>query len=379
MAMAAMTESMLKDGHAVRTLCISTYKHRFTKSKVDPEILRLTNMESVEIDTHIRLLPALINLFGGSSYNVARFHSREFESKLVSILKDESFDIIQLESIFCTPYLESIRLLSNAKVVVRTHNVEFKIWEQLAKQEKNPLKKWYLKLLTKRLRTDETSILKQVDGIISITNEDRLEFENMGINRPIEVIPIGFEISSTKSVPVQTEELKLYHIGAMDWKPNIEGISWFLKEVWGKIEEAFPAVECFLAGRNMPNSIYELSKGNLHVQGEIESVSEYVFDKNIALVPLLSGSGMRVKIVEALALGKVVISTTIGAQGIPYEDGTNMLIADTPKDFVRKIKMLIDNPDMIRSIGENGRHLALQKFDLNELSTKLTYFYAHKL
>ncbi len=108
-------------------------------------------------------------------------------------------------------------------------------------------------------------------------------------------------------------------------------------------------------------------------------MEDYVSDKNIALVPPLSGRGLRVNLVEALALGKVVISTTIGAQGIPYEDGKNMLIANTPQDFVEKLEFLTNNPDSIRSIGDNARKLAIEKFDLHQLSTKLTYFYAHKL
>ncbi len=379
MAMAAMTESMLLDDHMVKTVCMSTHKHPYDASKIDSNILLRTNMESLEMDTHIKPFQALANIFGNTSYNVVRFYSEEFDSRLTSILQNESFDIVHLESTFCTPYLETIRKHSKAKVVVRTHNVEFKIWNQLADQEKNPLKKWYLRLLTDRLQSYETSILTKVDGIISITQEDKVEFEKMGIKCPIEVIPIGYEVVKTSPKRLQTDKLKLYHVAAMDWLPNIEGVNWFLQSIWGKIEHRFPNVDCFLAGRNMPSSLLSQAKKNLHIEGEIKSMEDYVSDKNIALVPLLSGSGMRVKIVEALALGKVVISTTIGAQGIPYEDGKNMLIANTPQDFVEKLEFLTNNPDSIRSIGENARKLAIEKFDLHQLSTKLTYFYAHKL
>ena len=146
-AMAAMTESMLMAGHSVKVLCMSTHKHPFDASKVPSEILRNTEMEAVAMDTRLKPHKALANLFTSQSYNIERFFSKAFETRLISILKEGEFDVIHLESIFCTPYMETIRKYSKAKVVVRTHNVEHHIWEQLAENEAIAVKKWYLNLL----------------------------------------------------------------------------------------------------------------------------------------------------------------------------------------------------------------------------------------
>lgn len=375
MAIAAMTEAMLMEGHSVSLLCMSTHKHPFNTSKIPDGILTGTEMEAVEMDVRIRPMDAFLNLFSSGSYNITRFYSTAFENRLISIIDNDKFDIVLLESIFCTPYLRVIRENTKAKVIVRTHNVEFRIWEQLAQQETGPLRKLYLKFLAKRLSTFEINTLKQVDGIIAITEEDSLEFENMEVGCPIRITPIGFDVQNISPVILNTDKVSIYHIGAMDWQPNIDGVTWFLDNVWNRITKEFPEIYCHLAGRNMPKRLLGRSKGNLKISGEVDSIEAFISDKNVAVVPLRSGSGMRVKIVEALTQGKVVITTSIGATGIPFTDGENILIANTPDQFVQKVWMLQKAPELITRIGKNARKLAEEKFDLEKLSTELTYFY----
>jgi glycosyltransferase involved in cell wall biosynthesis len=124
----------------------------------------------------------------------------------------------------------------------------------------------------------------------------------------------------------------------------------------------------------MPEYLKEQSKGNLIIEAEVESMKDFTLDKNVAVIPLLSGSGLRVKIVEALALGKVVVTTSIGAMGIPYSDGKNMLIANSPEEFVSQIQKLMEKPILLKNISKGARKLAESEFDLHNLSTKLTYF-----
>lgn len=374
-AIAAMTECLLMANHNLRVLCMSTHKHPFVPSKVPTDILERTKMEGIEVDTRIKPVDALANLFSSSSYNIERFYSKKFEQRIVEILSEETFDIIHFESIYCTPYLDTISKHSKAKVVLRCHNIEFKIWEHLALEERNPLKKWYLLLLANRLRQYESDILQKVDAIVPISKEDQNGLRQLGVKVPSEVIPIGMNVNVVKHSAMATDQISLYHLGAMDWAPNMEAIEWFLNEIWPKISTQFPEVLCSLAGRKMPSKILSRSTRRLHIQGEIENAMDFISDKNVAIIPLLSGSGMRVKIVEALALGKVVITTNLGATGIPIEDGKNILIANTSDEMLDKISLLIKNPERIASIGLEARKLAEREFDLNKLSSKLTYFY----
>lgn len=376
-AIAAITESLLLAEHTVKVVCMSTHKHPYNEADIPSQTVKSTTMEAVEMDTRIKPMEALFNLFSSKSYHIQRFYSTDLELRLTQILQENEFDIIHLESIFCAPYLSVIRSKSNAKVVLRAHNIEFEIWQQLAQQEDNPLKAWYLNLLASRLKTYETKVLNEVDAIVSITTKDKVEMTKRGVQVPMTVIPIGIDVEKIEVKSVQSESLKLYHLGAMDWQPNIEGITWFLDEVWPLIESQFPSASCSLAGRKMPASLLSRSGKSLQIEGEISSVAQFISDKNIAIIPLLSGSGMRVKIVEALAYGKVVITTSVGATGIPFEDGKNILIANTPADFVAKIGLLQANPSLIQSIGLEARKLAETEFDLKNLSSKLTYFYTN--
>ncbi len=376
-AIAAMTESLLLAKHDVKVLTMETHKHPFNAQKVPTDILEKTEMDAVEMDIRIQPFDAFLNLFSSESYNVQRFYNKTFESRLIEIFSNNEFDIIHLESIFCTPYLKTIRSHSEAKIVVRTHNIEFRIWEQLTTQESNPIKKWYLNLLASRLKRYELDILSRVDGIVAITKDDSEGLKQLGIIVPMEVVPIGMKVSEIQVKPVPSDSVHLYHLGAMDWLPNVEGINWFVNDIWPKITEDFPDIKCSLAGRKMPPSLLSHSSRNLTIEGEIPSVSDFVSDKNVAVIPLLSGSGLRVKIVEALAYGKAVITTSLGATGIPYENGKNMLIADSPEDFVKQVNWLKENPDKIQSLSSEARKLAEREFDLSNLSSKLTYFYAN--
>lgn len=374
MAIAAMTKSLLLTESEMKLLTMETDKHPFSLEKFPVEIANFTNPESVYIDTNVKPFDALLNLFSSSSYNINRFFCAQFNTKLKQLITENNYDIIHLESIFCTPYLSTLRKYSNAKVVLRAHNVEFKIWELLALNESNPLKKWYLNLLARRLKNYEVSILKEVDGIIAITSNDAADFKTLGIQTITETIPIGMDVEKIESCNL-SEQLSLYHIGAMDWAPNIEGVDWFLNEVWPSITTQIPEATCHLAGRKMPTSLLSRNKGNLKIEGEVKAASEFISDKNIAVIPILSGSGMRVKIIEALAHGKVVVTTSLGATGIKYLDGTNLLIANTPSEFVEKLQLLQNQPALIRTIGSEARKLAEQEYDLKKLSSKLTYFY----
>jgi len=373
-AIAAMTESLLLTGAEVKLLTMETDKHPFSLEKFPVDIASSTAVESVFIDTRIKPLDALFNLFDSSSYNVNRFYSKAFAVKLQQLLETSEFDIIHLESIFCTPYLSILREYSKAKIVVRAHNVEFKIWKLLAENEANPIKKWYLNLLAKRLERYEVNMLKNVNGVVAITEEDKKDFKTLGVDTPSEVVPIGIAVYDTPSSSLD-ETLSLYHLGAMDWAPNVEAVVWFLNEVWPLINKSVPEATAHFAGRKMPAPLLSRSNENLIIEGEVVDAAEFISDKNIAIIPIQSGSGIRVKIIEALANGKVVITTSLGATGIKYEDGINLLIANTPIEFVEKLQLLKNEPSLIQTIGSEARKLAEKEYDLKNLSSKLIYFY----
>ncbi len=333
-----------------------------------------TNYSFVDIDNRVKPFDAFINLFKKESYNISRFVTNEFEAELVKILKENSFDVIQFETLFTTPYLATAKKLSNAKMVYRSHNIEHLIWERRAEITKNPLKKWYLNLLAKKLKDFETEIVNNFDGIVSISEIDE-ETQKNYLNPEVKTtsIPIGFDIAENN--PVQPDELSFFFIGALDWAPNEQGLKWFLENVWEAVYKQFPDYKFYVAGRNIPNEFWKWGSKNVEICGEVPSSREFIENHNVMIVPLFFGSGIRVKIAEAMSLGKTIISTNIGAEGILCKNYKEILFANTKEEFIQMITHCIENPSLVQSISEYAFQFARGNFDCDILAKRLVNFY----
>jgi polysaccharide biosynthesis protein PslH len=374
-AMNNLTMGLLAEGHQVKVLAISTPKNFVELEKLPAEYKALTNVEIVFIDTGVKVIPAFLNLFSTESYNVNRFFSLEFEKKITDLLSSETYDIILLESLFVSMYVPAIRKKTNAKIVLRSHNIEHKIWERNAAVAGNPLKKTYLNFLAKRLKKYEKSSLEYFDAIAPITKEDAKWYVNMQFTKPIKTIPFGIDLSKiqeeikTEAVP---EDLSVFHIGAMDWQPNIEGVQWFLNNIWDRVNQLYPDLKLYLAGRKMTGDIVQIKKPNVIVSGEVENAYQFMRSKGLMIVPLLAGGGMRVKIIEGMALGKVIISTAVGAEGINYINGENIIIANNPDEFINAIGRYVLSADHLSSIGKNAKLVAAKDYNNSNICKDLT-------
>ena len=376
--MNSITQGLLAQGCEVRVLAVCSDKHPVNEQRMTEEYRNDTLFEAVYVDLNLHPIDAAVALLCGESYHVKRFESNEFKQHLSEILKNERFDIIHVESIFLTPYLPVIRQLSQAPVVLRAHNVEHQIWQRIASQTSNPLKRWYLKHLALTLRAYELEHINLYDGVACITRTDAEFFTSHGCRKPVTDIPFGIA-SPELADNVGVEENTLFHIGSMDWMPNEESIRWFLREVWPPLHKELPQVRLYLAGRKMPRDLMELQTEGVTVVGEVPDANYFIASKQINVVPLLSGSGIRVKIIEAMSIGKPVVTTTIGAQGIDYTDGENLLIADTPADFVRQISRCVNDKDFCQRIGQNAFNLIATHYDNDALAQRLISFYEQLL
>lgn len=374
-AMNNLTHGLLNEGHEVKVLAINTPKHFVDIEKLPKEYLQKTNIEAVYVDTTVKTIDALVNLFTSKSYNVSRFYSLKFEQKIIEVLSKNNYDIIQLESLYVSMYIPVIRKCSKAKIVLRAHNVEHMIWERNTENETNPLKKKYLALLTKRLKAYELSIIPSVDGIAAITKEDEWWFLKHNLSIPVEVIPFGIELKKGFDKNVSSDPYSIFHIGAMDWSPNIEGVNWFLNNVWNKIYKQYPRLKFYLAGRNLGNEFNSWTDKNVVIEGEVDDASDFMRSKGLMIVPLLSGGGMRVKIIEGMAVGKVIVTTRIGSEGISYENNKNIIIANGPEEFIKAISRYISDPEFLKPIGTHAKELALKEYNNSHITKKLIEFY----
>jgi len=378
-AMHAMISGLIQAGHSVKVLAANTNKYAVDPDTIPADFKTKTQIEFVDIDLSVTISGALFNFFSGKSYHVTRFHTKAFEQKITEVLQKETFDIIQLEMLQMASYLDILRKYSKAAVVLRAHNIEHKIWQRIAENCTNPIKRFYLNHLYHSLRRFEIRILNKMDGIVAITPVDARNFDRLSHSTNIISIPFGINLESLPENPVQPNEASLFHIGTMNWFPNEEGIKWMIDEVWPQVAKKLPGIELHLAGRYMPEWLLKLSIPRITVDGEVPDVWEYMQRFSIMVVPLFSGSGIRIKIVEAMAAGKAIITTAIGAEGINYDNGQDLLIAKDARSFADAIVKLYNEKALRDSLGKNARALITREHDNNKLMLKLTAFYTELL
>jgi glycosyltransferase involved in cell wall biosynthesis len=371
-AMHAITQGFLDNGIDVKVLTISTPKHPFQKEKMSDSYLEKTGIEHVFIDTKVTFIGAFLNLFSSKSYNLERFYSKNFETLILKELKETNYDVVLLETFFVTGYIEIIRANTKAKVVYQAQNIEHDIWKLNAKKESG-IKRWYLNFLAKRLKKAEIENIQKIDGIVPITDADKKRFTELGATVPMVTIPFGINLSDYIFETPHSGN-KVFHIGSMDWSPNQIGIKWLLDNVWHNVIQNNTESKLYLAGRGMPDWLKTNEKENITVVGEVDSAIDFINENNIMVVPLLTGSGMRIKIIEGMVLGKIVITTSIGAEGISYTDKKNIVIANSPKEFSKAISYYLENESEQIEIGKEARKLMESDYDNNIIVNNLIDF-----
>jgi glycosyltransferase involved in cell wall biosynthesis len=237
--------------------------------------------------------------------------------------------------------------------------------------------------------------VQDVDGIVAISPTDAKYFEGYVQEHhqiqnakyktqnakseppciPVIDIPFGIDPADYDNLPDKVEFPSLFSLGSMNWIPNQEGIRWFLHQVWPDVHAEFPELKYYLAGRQMPEWMRSLKQPNVIVLGEVADARIFLASKSIMIVPLFSGSGIRVKIIEGMAAGKTIISTSIGAEGISYTNHENILIANAPCEFFEMISICVTNALLCDKVGKQAQMLIENVYNPKILIRKLLAFY----
>ena len=393
-AMNMIIEGLINEGHKVKVLAVNSFKYNISPEEIPQEYKEKTGIELIDVDLRIKPLPAFLNLFTGRSYHVERFISKAMRKRLIGILQADVYDVVQFETLFVAPYIETVRAYSRAKVVLRAHNIEHRIWSRVAETTQNPLKRWYIWHLARTLKSYEHQVVKQVDGIAAITEKDAeyfrevqssrfkvqekktsIEHRASSIEHRIISIPFGIDLNKYPAPEPYSGATSLFSIGAMNWIPNAEGIKWFLHNVWPDLHNEFPDLKFYLAGRKMPSWMLRMNIPGVVVVGEVEDAREFMDSHHIMIVPLFSGSGIRIKIIEGMAAGRAVVSTRIGAEGIDYTNGKNILIANAVCEFVDLISLCITDEKRTGKLGREARQLIETSYDRRRIIRELVTFY----
>lgn len=365
-AIKSMLQSLITaDSIFVYHFTLNTHKHPFDINAYPDNWKKEAEVENHFINTKTDILGALIHLIKNKSYNIARFYDKKVSKRLDSLVASGMFDIVILEGIYLLPYL-TIFKKHNVKVVVRAHNVEYSIWDELSKSAKNPLKKWYFNKLSKQLKRYELEYLNEIEGIIAITKNDRDLFVKNGVKTPITVIPTS--VKGNYSAP-NYDLNDFYFLGAMDWLPNKEGVDWLINNV---VKGNDIPQQIHIGGKSLKRN--EINENNIVCHGEIKKAKDFIDQHGICLIPLISGSGLKIKLLENMALGKPIITTSTGANGIDVVDRKHVLIANTPDEFIKAMREMSSSKKLRISLGNSAQKFVIDNFGEQKITKQLIEF-----
>jgi glycosyltransferase involved in cell wall biosynthesis len=353
-----------------------TQKHGFADAVAPTSVNAPESYQTVSIDTSIKALSLLSNfLFSDAPYDLVRFRSREFSGILQKIIKEGNFDIIQCEGLLFSEYLEEIRAVTSAPVVLRAHNVEHRIREMTSGQSDRIIERMYLKNLAERLKRRETDAANRFDAVVPISSPDMKWFIAAAPGKPMIQIETGVDDTGSPEC-VLSDSRRVGFIGSLDWRPNAEGLIWFLRQVWPYVSKRMPAAALHIAGKNTPEKVrVQLTGRNVFFEGEVPDAHSFTSSMSVMIAPLFAGSGMRIKILEAMSLGKAVVATPVAAEGLPVTDRRDIMIASDQFMFSSALIELLGRPDLKEQVTSGATSLLKEKFDNRKLTLKLLGFY----
>lgn len=330
-AMAQLLKNCVDTGHEVSYAALNTAKHYKKRHDFPAELAEQIDLHTFNVNTTPTVFGALKNLlFSNKPYHTIRF----YQNKLVEHLSGygpNHFDLTIIEGAFMADYLDDLTYIS-ARVVLRAHNVEHFIWSRTREQIKNPLKKAYLSIQEERLKRFEQTKAMAVDQVWCLSKLDERWFRTMG--GTAKWLPVS--VDHTEEL-TQLATMSCFHLGAMDWLPNRMGVNWLLSEVWPLVLEQIPEAKLHLAGNKFPADIRSNKEKHVVVHGRVKDAKQFAQTHGIALIPLLSGSGMRIKALDNASWGVPMISTPIGTEGVFNNPEEAHFVGESPNEFAQWI------------------------------------------
>lgn len=306
------------------------------------------------------------SLVTGQPFLIVRDQIAAMTGKVRQLAASERFDVVHADQLWMAQYALAARAASpGSKLVLDQHNAVYLIPQRLAGDEANPLLKRFLDREARVLTRYELDMCRSFDHVVWVTREDRqavIGAAGPGANgyAPSTVIPICADPSLNTPVGLAPNLRRVTFLGGLHWPPNAQGVTWFAREVFPQVRAAMPEAILTVIGKNPPAG---LEGEGVEVTGYVDDPAPYLAETAAFIVPLHAGGGMRVKILDAWSWGLPVVSTTIGAEGIEIEDGENILIADSAPTFAQAVIRVLQDQDLARRLGHNGRQTVVDKYD----------------
>jgi len=315
---------------------------------------------------------AAMHLVDPLPYAVGKYRSREFRWRLNALLKTQAFDLVVCDFLF--PAVNLPRRLP-CPAVLFTHNVESEIWRRHAETKPGAIGKALYGAQHKRMLRYERKTLARFDGVLAVSDADRQTFAALypdAIRHPVHVVPTGVDTGFFAPAPSDPASRTLVFTGSMDWLPNEDAMQYFCRDILPLIRAEEPGVRLSIVGRAPTPAVKRLAdEHDVTVTGRVDDVRPFMKEAAVYVVPLRIGGGTRLKIFEAMSMGKAVVSTTVGAEGLPVTDGRHVRLADEPAAFAGAVVRLLRDADARARLETAARALVVEQYDWSAVAGSL--------
>ena len=297
-------------------------------------------------------------------YAVAKYRSAAYRRAVEQLLRTDEFDAVVCD--FLVPIVNLPADLP-CPAILFTHNVEAEIWRRHAENAANPVARLLFKQQWRRMLRFERAALARFDLVLAVSDADRQTFMRLypgAMKQAAHVIQTGVDTTYFSPRPAPVRRSHLVFTGSMDWLPNEDGMTYFVRDILPRIRQVEPDATLSIIGRSPTPAVERLAAdAGIRVTGRVDDVRPHVAEGAVYVVPLRIGGGTRLKIFEAMAMGKAVVSTTVGAEGLPVTSGHDIVIADEPARFAQAVIHLIRDTESRRRIEAEARRLVLERYD----------------
>lgn len=304
------------------------------------------------------------------------YHFKEMANKVRTLTENEHFDLIDIQQDFMAPYIKAISPANRGRKILTLHDVPYVQYHRMLSIERDWHMKWKIFRDWLFVKRATLKYAQCFDKCVVVSEFDRDTLQQAGPDLNISVVPNGVD---TRGYPLLTNQpstpSSILFVGTMRYQPNVDGAIFFCQEIFPLIKQQIPGAKLLIVGREPPSFVQALASTNIIVTGAVESVVPYYQRASVSIVPLRAGSGSRLKILESMALGRPVVSTTLGCEGLAVTHGENILIADTPVDFAAQIVRLLNDPELRQRLIVNGRRLVETIYDWGVISQRLLQVY----
>lgn len=319
-----------------------------------------------------------LNLPSGIPYTMAKFRSADMVRQVARLSQSGQFDLVHIDHLHMAWYAQS--LPSGLPVVLREHNVESVIMRRFAERASNPFIKGYAALQARRLRRYEAASCSRFDRCLVMTDVDSRTLQQMAPDARIEVVPCGVDTAWFDPALVPSsgspEPHRLVTTGDYSWPPTADGLEDFVSRIYPLIRRAVPDVTLSVVGRQPPASVVRAAaQTGITVLGRVEDVRPAILSGAVFVVPTRIGSGIRLKILEAMALRRPVVSTSVGCEGIEATPGEHLLVADDPEGFAGRVVQLLDDPALGQRLAAAAARLIERRYAWTAIADRLDAVY----